>query len=63
MAFTAKAVLQRNQLFRHLDEAALEKIAELATRRKAPDGSLIFADGEPGNELFGIASGRVRIPK
>jgi CRP/FNR family cyclic AMP-dependent transcriptional regulator len=61
MAFTAQAVLRRNQLFRHLDDAALEKVAALATRRAANKGALIFAQGDEGEALFGIAAGQVRI--
>ena len=58
---TARAVLQRNQLFRHLSEESLNKLAALAVRRSRPKGSLIFSQGEPGDALYGIASGRVRI--
>jgi len=61
MAFTAQAVLKRNQLFRHLDEAALAQVATLATRRTASKGTLIFAQGDQGDALFGVAAGQVRI--
>jgi CRP-like cAMP-binding protein len=58
---TAKAVLQGNDLFRGLPDAALARIASIATRRIFKKQSVIFAQGEPGDALFGVVSGRVRI--
>jgi CRP/FNR family cyclic AMP-dependent transcriptional regulator len=58
---TAKAVLQRNYLFRGLPGSTLERLASLATRRVYQKGAVIFSQGDPGDALFGVASGRVRI--
>lgn len=58
---TALAVLKRNYLFQDLPEPSLERIADLATRRSASKGSVIFSQGDPGDALYGVASGRVRI--
>jgi CRP/FNR family cyclic AMP-dependent transcriptional regulator len=58
---TAKAVLQRNYLFRGLPDATLERLAALGARRVYQKGSVIFSQGDPGDALFGVASGRVRI--
>ena len=58
---SAKAVLQRNPLFRGLPEAALDRVAALATRRSYAKGAVIFAQGDEGDALFGVAAGRVRI--
>jgi CRP-like cAMP-binding protein len=60
-SLSAKAVLQRNYLFRGLPDAALERVAALATRRIYPKGAVIFAQGDEGDALFGVAAGRVRI--
>ena len=60
-SLTAKAVLQRNYLFRGLPDAALQRLAALATRRSYDKGEIIFAQGDEGNSLYGVASGRVRI--
>src|SRR5215471_19133913 len=60
-ARTAKAVLQKNFLFRGLPEAALERVAAIATRRQYPKGAVIFAQGQPGDALFGVVAGQVRI--
>jgi CRP/FNR family cyclic AMP-dependent transcriptional regulator len=58
---TAKAVLNRNYLFRGLPEASLDRIAALATRRIYEKGEIIFAQGDQGDALYGVAAGRVRI--
>jgi CRP/FNR family transcriptional regulator, cyclic AMP receptor protein len=60
-ALTAKAVLQRNYLFRGLPEEALERVASLSTRRSYDKGAVIFSQGDPPDALYGVASGRVRI--
>lgn len=60
-SLTAKAVLQRNYLFRGLPDSALERIASLASRRSYQKGAVIFAQGERGDALFGVVAGRVRI--
>ncbi|HEX6999242.1 MAG TPA: Crp/Fnr family transcriptional regulator [Gammaproteobacteria bacterium] len=58
---TARAVLQRNYLFRGLPEAALNRIAALAAKRVFEKGAIIFAQGDEGDALYGVAAGRVRI--
>jgi CRP-like cAMP-binding protein len=58
---TAKAVLQRNYLFRGLSAASLESIAALAMRRVYDKGEIIFSQGDDGDSLYGVAAGRVRI--
>jgi CRP-like cAMP-binding protein len=60
-AITAKAVLQRNYLFRGLSDTTLERLASLATRRTYDKGAVIFAQGDRGDALFGVVAGRVRI--
>jgi len=58
---SAKAVLRHNYLFRGLPDAALERIAALATRRAYYKGSVVFSQGDVGDALYGVASGRVRL--
>src|SRR5262245_52912937 len=60
-SLSAKAVLERNYLFRGLPDASLKRIAALATRRTYSKGAVIFAQGDQGDALFGVAAGRVRI--
>jgi len=58
---TAKAVLLRNYLFRGLPDASLDRLAALAVRRTYERGAVIFAQGDQGDALYGVAAGRVRI--
>jgi CRP-like cAMP-binding protein len=58
---TAKAVLNRNYLFRGLPEGSIDRIASLASRRTYDKGEIIFAQGDHGDALYGVAAGRVRI--
>ena len=60
-SLTAKAVLQRNYLFRDLPGALVGQVADLALRRTYAKGEVIFSQGDSGDALFGIASGRVRV--
>jgi CRP-like cAMP-binding protein len=56
-----KAVLRHNYLFRGLSDHTLGGIAALAAKRTYYKGSVIFSQGDQGDALFGVASGRVRI--
>lgn len=60
-ATTAVLLLQQNELFRDLPPAALDKIAALARRRHFSAGEIIFLQGDPGDSLYGVVSGSVRI--
>lgn len=54
-------ILQRHYLFRDLPEGMLSQLASLALRRRYDKDTVIFAQGDAGDALYGIASGRVRI--
>jgi CRP-like cAMP-binding protein len=60
-SLSPKAVLRHNYLFRSLSDSTLEGIAALAAKRTFYKGSVIFSQGDEGDALFGVASGRVRI--
>ncbi len=57
----ARTVLQRNDLFRRLPDAALDHVAALAMRRNFERGAVVFSQGDQGDALYGVVSGRVRI--
>lgn len=61
MALTAKTLIERNSLFRGLADATLERVVQLATRRTYDEGGTVFLRGDPGDSLFGVMTGRVRI--
>jgi CRP-like cAMP-binding protein len=56
-----RMMLQRSPLFRGLAPAVLERIAALATQRGYGRGEIVFRAGDPGDALFGVVAGRVRI--
>ena len=61
MAINARALLERNLLFRGLSPPTLEQIAQLCTRRTYARDAVIFSQSDPGDALFGVVTGRVRI--
>jgi CRP-like cAMP-binding protein len=61
MAFTISTVLERNRLFRGLSAGTLEQIARLCTRRSCETDAVIFSQSDPGDALYGVVTGRVRI--
>ncbi len=56
-------LLRRAEIFATLDENELTKVAEICSEQKFKSGQKIFNEGEPGNRLFIIASGEVRISR
>lgn len=58
---STRAVLKHNYLFRELSDESLDRLAVVATRRAYDKGEIVFAHGEPGDALYGVAAGRVRI--
>ncbi len=48
-------------LFADLDEPDLDSLLAVATRRKFPKDSVIFFEHDPGDSLFMILSGRVKV--
>jgi HEAT repeat protein len=59
-----RALLLRDvPLFGNLAPEDLVQIAQVAQERWFPDGALLCREGEPGDELFIIASGQVRVSR
>ena len=56
-------VLRRCALFQTLSSAQLAKVAAIAELRELPGGASIFQEGQAGDEMFVVVSGRVRISK
>lgn len=54
-------ILKANALFESLDDEALGQLASIARQRSARSGTTLFLQGDPGDSLFGISSGQVRI--
>ncbi len=54
-------MLRRSPLFRGLPPAALERIAELAVQRSFRSGGIVFSQGDPGDALHAVVTGKIRI--
>ena len=61
MALAIQTILERSRLFRSLPAPALQQITALAIRRNYREGVSVFSQGDPGDALYGVASGRIRI--
>lgn len=57
------SLLKKIALFEALNNEELERIATLAVPEQHKKGAKIFSEGEPGNSLYMISTGRVRISK
>jgi CRP-like cAMP-binding protein len=56
-------LLRSSALFAQLDEQQREEIAKIAKAQTYQGGEFIFKEGEPGNRLFLVAEGEVRISR
>jgi CRP/FNR family cyclic AMP-dependent transcriptional regulator len=56
-----KMMLQRSPLFRGLSPEILGRIAELATQRSYLSGEVVFMQGDPGDALYAVLTGKIRI--
>ena len=53
--------LRRVPLFADLPPSDLKQVAAIATETVCPDGETLFVQGEPGDEMYIIVSGEVRV--
>ena len=54
-------MLERSPLFRGLSSEILARIAALALQRSYPSGEVVFLQGDHGDALYGVVTGRIRI--
>jgi CRP-like cAMP-binding protein len=54
-------IIARNSLFRGLPPATINQVVALATRRSYPEEAVVFMRGDPGDALYGVVTGKVRI--
>lgn len=57
------SLLRNTALFADLDQSQLGRVAEICHEQTYRSGETIFREGEPGNRLFIIVSGSVRISR
>ncbi len=53
--------LRSVQLFSKLDDAELQRFAELTREKTYPKGSVILFEDDPGDSLFVVKEGRVKV--
>lgn len=57
------SLIKKAAIFADLDENELERVAEICDEQQFKFGKTIFKEDEPGNRLFIIAEGEVRISR
>jgi len=57
------SLLKKAAIFADLDEAELERVAEICTEQQFKFGQTIFNENEPGNRLYIISEGEVRVSR
>lgn len=61
MAVPPIAILQKVPLFQSLPEAEVAPFGELMRERSYPKGSVILFEDDPGDALYVVASGQVKV--
>ena len=61
MTISPLDVLRKVPLFESLQEGELRSFAELTRERTHPKGSVILFENDPGDSLFLVASGQVKV--
>ena len=56
-------LLRQSALFQDLDNGELARVAEVCREQSFSSGTFIFREGEPGNRLYLITQGEVRISR
>lgn len=56
-------LLKQAAIFQELDEGELARVAEVCREQTFGVGQYVFKEGEPGNRLFIIAAGEVRVSR
>ena len=57
------SLLKNAAIFADLTEAELERVAEICTEQQFKFGQTIFKENEPGNRLYIISEGEVRVSR
>ena len=57
------SLIKKAAIFADLSETELERVQEICTEQQFKFGQTIFKEGEPGNRLYIISEGEVRISR
>ncbi|PYP43282.1 MAG: hypothetical protein DMD42_10560, partial [Gemmatimonadetes bacterium] len=55
------AILQKVPLFSQLAPVELERVAEITRERSYPRNSVILFEDDPGDALYVVATGQVKV--
>jgi CRP/FNR family transcriptional regulator, cyclic AMP receptor protein len=61
VALTAQTILERTRLFRGLPAATIQQISAISIRRSYSNGAIVFSQADPGDALYGVVTGKIRI--
>jgi CRP-like cAMP-binding protein len=61
VALTAQTILERTRLFRGLPAATIRQISAVSIRHSFCDGAIVFSQDDPGDALYGVVTGKIRI--
>jgi CRP/FNR family transcriptional regulator, cyclic AMP receptor protein len=61
VALTAQTIFERTRLFRGLPAATIQQISALSFRRSYSRGAIVFTQSDPGDALYGVVTGKIRI--
>jgi carbon-monoxide dehydrogenase iron sulfur subunit len=56
-------LLQQTTIFRGLDDESITAVQRLLVERTCPQGTVVFAEGDPPDALYVISKGEVRVSK
>jgi len=59
--FEGAAMIESSSLFKGLPGDIIDKIAKLRVRRRLEPDAVLFRKGDPGDALYGVMAGRLRI--
>ena len=57
------SLIKKAAIFADLSETELERVLEICTEQQFKFGQTIFKEGEPGNRLYIISEGEVRVSR
>jgi CRP/FNR family transcriptional regulator, cyclic AMP receptor protein len=61
VALTAQTILERTRLFRGLPAVTIRQLSALSIRRSYGSGAIVFSQADPGDALYGVVTGKIRI--
>ncbi|WP_417820104.1 Crp/Fnr family transcriptional regulator [Terasakiella sp.] len=56
-----KALLSNSELLSGLDEAMLDRLLSMTVTRRLDKNETLFVKGDPGDSLFGVQEGKIKI--